>query len=216
MLRYFVVGQWFRGVSAGFVCALALACGDAGDVTDGGDEDVVDASAVDAPLEGASRPDASKDAKADTGKPPLVCKGEMSEPNESEVFATPLGTIDDCDGSGSTVSGVSSGTNDVDWLRFQGTDTFGCSVNPTVKLSTSGLRLCAFALCDNGTTDLQDCGIGTNTTSPAGMHGCCTSSTQSMDLQINCSTTKDSADIFIRVDQPNGNACVAYDVAYHY
>ncbi|HEY1957475.1 MAG TPA: hypothetical protein VGH28_17775 [Polyangiaceae bacterium] len=198
-----------------------VACGgdDAGDAaTDASDEVGVDAPAdvsVDVAPEAAPR-DASKDVAADTGAPRLTCKSDVDEPNESEILSTPLGTIDDCDGSGSDVAAVSSGTGDVDWMVFHGQDTFGCSVDPTLQIDAPGLRLCAFALCEKGTTTIQDCGSGTAATSPAGTHGCCTTSTMSMTLQIACSGSDDSAGIYIRVDQPDTNQCVPYDVTYHY
>ncbi len=195
-------------------CADAnFGSGDAGAPDDAAGPD--DAAALDAGSEAATA-DAAGDAPADAGTPPLTCNGETSEPNETEVLASPLGTIDDCDGSGSSVSGVSSGIGDTDWLHFVGTDTFGCSVDPTVQINTTGLRLCAFALCLDGTTTVSDCGVGAPATSPAGTHGCCTGGTASMTLQINCSGSDDAANVFVRVDQPTTNVCVSYDVTYHF
>jgi len=208
-----------RGLSL-FIVAL-LACG-GDDSTDAADDAGVeaDAAVVDAALDVAAPEtgprDASKDVAIDTGIPPLTCSGEIDEPNESEILATPLGTIDDCDSSGSDVAAVSSGTGDVDWMVFHGTDTFGCSVDPTVQIDAPSSRLCAFALCAKGTTTIQNCGIGTPAVSPGGTHGCCTTSTQSMKLQIACSGSDDSAAMYIRVDQPTSNQCVPYDVTYHY
>ena len=100
-------------------------------------------------------------------------------------------------------------------MVFDGKDTFGCSVNPTVQLDAPGLRICAFALCATGSTTIQNCNGATAAVSPAGTHGCCTTGTTSVALQINCTGTNDSAAIYIRVDQTT-NQCVAYDVAYHY
>ena len=197
--------------------ALVSGCGgDDSSVADAGDEAFVDAGA-DTVVAPDAVADVARDVakEADTGIPPLSCTGEKSEPNASEILATPLGTIDDCDSSGSSVSGVSSGIGDVDWMVFHGTDTFGCSVDPTVQIDAPGLRLCAFALCADGTTTIQNCNGATAATSPAGTHGCCTTGTSSMSVQINCSGTNDSAAIYIRVDQTQ-NQCVAYDVAYHY
>jgi hypothetical protein len=201
--------------------AVALvACGgdDASDAssTDAA-QDVVteDASAIDVTSDAPPK-DATADA-VETGIPPLNCPGDLQEPNDTEILATQLGTIDDCDSSGSTTQGVSSGTGDIDWMVFHGVDTFGCSVDPTVQIDAAGLRMCAFALCNDGTTTIQSCGIGTPAVSPAGTHGCCTTSLQTLTLQIACSAgTDDSAAIFIRVDQPNQNQCVSYDVSYHY
>jgi hypothetical protein len=209
------VGQFSWGI---FVVACISGCGgDDSSAADAGDEGVFDAAP------GADTfvaPDVAADVvrdvaiEADTGVPPLSCTGEIDEPNASEILATPLGIIDDCDSSGSSVHGVSSGTGDVDWMVFHGTDTFGCSVDPTLSINATGVRLCAFALCDDGTTTIQNCNGATAATSPAGTHGCCTN-TKNLSVQINCSGTNDSAAIYVRVDQTQ-NQCVAYDVAYHY
>lgn len=208
-----IVGLVLRGIC---VAAFVMGCGaDDSSVTDAGDEPSFDAGA-DTFVAPDVVADVARDVavEADTGIPPLSCTGELDEPNGTEILATPLGTIDDCDSSGSTVKGVSSGVGDVDWMVFHGTDTFGCSVDPTLSIDAPGLRLCAFALCDDGTTTIQNCNGATAATSPAGTHGCCTT-TKNLSVQINCSGTNDSASIFIRVDQTQ-NQCVAYDVAYHY
>ena len=207
------MGLFLRGI----VLAIVAGCGgDDSSVADAGEEPSFDAG-VDAFVAPDAAPDVARDVavEADTGVAPLACTGEIDEPNGTEILATPLGVIDDCDSSGSTISGVSSGVGDVDWMVFHGTDTFGCSVDPTVQIDATGVRLCAFALCGDGTTTVQSCGGGTSAISPAGTHGCCTTSTKSMTVQINCSGTNDSAAIFVRVDQTQ-NQCVAYDVAYHF
>ena len=199
------------------VGALVSGCGgDDSSVMDAGEEPSIDAGA-DVYVAPDVAADVARDVKSepvDTGIPPLSCTGEIDEPNATEILATPLGIIDDCDSSGSSVKGVSSGIGDVDWMVFHGTDTFGCSVNPTLQIDAAGLRLCAFSLCDDGTTTIQNCNGATSATSPAGTHGCCTT-TKNLSVQIGCSGTNDSAAIFVRVDQTQ-NQCVAYDVAYHY
>lgn len=202
----------------GILLVLVTGCGaDDSNVADGGDEASFDAG-VDAFVAPDVAADVMRDvaleAEADTGIPPLSCTGEIDEPNATEILGTPLGTIDDCDSSGSSVHGVSAGVGDVDWMVFHGTDTFGCSVDPTLSINATGVRLCAFALCDDGTTTIQNCNGATAATSPAGTHGCCTT-TKNLSVQINCSGTNDSAAIFMRVDQTE-NQCVAYDVAYHF
>jgi len=202
------------------VLGFVLACGgDDSSVADAGEEPAI---TVEAGMDAIVAPDVGPDvstkdvaSEADTGVPPLSCTGELDEPNATEIFATQLGTIDDCDSSGSSVKGVSSGVGDVDWMVFHGTDTFGCSVDPTIQINATGVRLCAFALCTAGTTTVQSCNGATSATSPAGIHGCCTTTAKSVSVQINCSSTNDSAAIFVRVDQTQ-NQCVAYDVAYHF
>ncbi len=189
---------------------LLLGCGSGGATGDAGSDDDASDAQTEAAIDGAG------DADVDAPPPHLTCSSETNEPNDKEVLASFLGTIDDCDGSGSTFSSVSSGTNDADWFRFRGTDTFGCSVDPTITMHASGLRACAFALCVDGATEVQSCTNGTSATSPAGTNGCCTNGTSAMTLQINCTGVDDSADIFVRVDQPGSDQCVSYDVDYHF
>lgn len=160
--------------------------------------------------------DVAPEAAADTGPPPLVCQGEAGEPNDSEVLATPLAQIDDCDKNGASISGVSSGTGDVDWVRFRGKDVSLCAVDPTVKIDAAGLRLCAFVMCTDGATTVQGCNGGAMALSPAKTKGCCTTGTGSLTVPMNCSGTSDDADVFVRIDQPDANQCVAYKVDYHY
>ncbi len=154
----------------------------------------------------------------DAGIPPLTCTdGQVNEPNNKQVLATFLGTIDDCDSSGSSFSDVLGGVGDVDWYHYSGTSpTNVCFVDPTVTINTAGLRLCEFALCVEGSTQITSCGSGTAATSPSGTGGCCTTSTAAMTMKITCSSLTNAADIYIRVDQPTSNTCTPYDVAYHY
>lgn len=176
--------------------------------------DVAVADAVAPPLDAPV--DAPVEAAVEAGPLPLTCPGEAGEPNESEVLATPRPQIDDCDGSGKSVSGVSSGTGDVDWIRFRGKDASLCAVDPTVKIDAVGLRLCAFVMCTDGATTVQGCTNGTASSSPAKTKGCCTSGTGSMTVPMNCTGTSDDADVFIRIDQPDANMCVPYKVDYHF
>src|SRR6516162_41667 len=99
------------------VAALVFGCGgDDSSVGDAADEPIVEAGA-DTFVQDVA-PDVAKDVavEADAGIPPLTCSGELDEPNGTEILATPLGIIDDCDSSGSSVHGVSSGIGDVDWM----------------------------------------------------------------------------------------------------
>ena len=179
---------------------------------------------ADGPRPRDAAPEAAADARDDAdaggegGIPPLVCPNEMWEPNDTQVTATQLPAIDDCDSSGSSLTGVASGMGDTDWMHFYGTDSVLCLVDPTVQIDAPGLRVCLFVICPEGVTTIESCGIGTPDTSPAETPGCCTDTTSSMTVQISCGTTgtDDSADVYIRVDQPNGNQCVPYDVSYHF
>ncbi len=146
----------------------------------------------------------------------LVCSGDMYEPNDSEVTAYPLGSIDECDTSGSTLSAVSSGTADVDWYEYSGTSTLTCTADPTATIDAVGLELCIFVICAEGTTTISSCTNGSPATSAAGTPGCCTTSTTSMTAQMSCSSTTNAANVYMRVQQPSSNQCVPYDLAYHF
>ncbi len=146
------------------------------------------------------------------------CNDPGPEPNDSEAAATTRPEINDCDGSGSSVTGMIAGSGDADWFKFQGDDDIGCSVNPYAfsNAVNVGARVCAFADC-GGTTEFKSCKQGAADFSPSGRPGCCTTSGSAVELEINCpGTTEDSAMIYIRIDQPNANACIPYTLDYHY
>jgi hypothetical protein len=142
----------------------------------------------------------------DTG---TTCTGEEPEPNDTSATARALGTIDDCDGSGKSVAGVISSSSDVDVWTFDGTDTFGCSVNPTVKV-TGSVTVCVGFACKSGTTVLNSCTKGTKTGSQ-----CCGTD---VEADVNCTgTTTDSTKVTITV-KPTASTptCAVYSLAYHY
>ncbi|MCC6663473.1 MAG: hypothetical protein IT375_07000 [Polyangiaceae bacterium] len=145
-----------------------------------------------------------------TGGSSCVDKG--FEPNETESAATALGTINDCDGSGSTASGKLDGSSDVDYYSFFGTDQAGCVVGP-VASTTAKVRLCLFADCASAKVS---CSSGTPSTSPGGRPGCCVPAGGKVDLSLDCTGWTDDATIYVRVDQGAANACTAYSVDYHY
>ena len=203
-----------RGGTLAVAAACIVACSGGDDApTDAGVDAVPDVFIDVAPPQDAA-PDAPIDV-VETGPPPLTCNGETVEPNDSEILATQRPDIDDCDGSGSSASGVSSGTGDVDWIRFHGKDKL-CIVDPTVKIDATNLRLCAYVMCQDGATTIKGCSNGTPSVSPAKTRGCCANGPGNMTFDIDCTGTSEDVDVFIRVDQPNANACVPYKVDYHF
>jgi hypothetical protein len=192
---------------------------------DGGSGDASDSSmATDTGL--ATGDDSGIDAAMETGGDDgggddgdggsLVCSGDMYEPNDTEVTAYPLGSIDECDTSGSTLTAVSSGTGDVDWYEYSGTSTLTCTADPTATIDAAGLEVCIFVICAEGTTTIASCTNGSPSMSAAGTPGCCTTSTTSMTAQMACSSTTNAANVYMRVQQPSSNMCVPYDLAYHF
>ena len=201
------------GIALAIGCIVACAGGDDAPVDAG-----VDGSG-DVAVDVATLQDVVTDAPVDvvdTGPPPLTCTGETSEPNDSEVLSTPRPDIEDCDSDASSFSGVSSGTGDVDWVRFRGKDKTLCVVDPTVKIDAPNLRLCAFVMCTDGATTIKECSHGTPAISPAKTKGCCANGNGAMTFDIDCTGTSEDADVFVRVDQPNGNMCVPYKVDYRF
>jgi hypothetical protein len=139
---------------------------------------------------------------------------DFGEPNDSEMTAHDLGTIDDCDKNGATITAALHSPQDIDWFRYTATDAFGCFVDPHRALKSSGaLRLCKFAECVVGKTDVSCKNSATPTTSPAGRAGCCHGLSFGMDVE--CEGLADDAFMYIRLDQ--GPApCASYSLDYHY
>lgn len=144
---------------------------------------------------------------------------DKNDPGSTEASAKALPGITDDDPQGSTVSGVLSGAADVDFYDFQGTDSIGNAVDPTITSSTSGLEICMFVACDKQPTSFSGCSNGgAQTTSGIGNPGCCVASPGTTTLTFSCGgaiNTDDSAHVFLRVKQ-TGNACLSYSVDYHF
>jgi hypothetical protein len=114
---------------------------------------------------------------------------------------------------------LGEGGNDVDWYKFAGDDTFGCTVDPTRQLSGPGLRICKYAQCSDGSSPDVSCPGGTTSDNQGGKPGCCWVGTAPESVDIGCSTGgfgDDSATIWIRVDHPGGVGCEPYTIAYHF
>lgn len=167
-----------------------------------------------------SNPDFDAAFPEDSGGDPTPPQGDQcvdnNDPGGTESSAHALANIDDCDSSGSTITGTMNGAVDVDMYKFQGTDTFGCEVNPTASSSTTGLELCVFVACMSGSIDFKGCSGGVQKTSDIGDPGCCVATPGTTTLDYNCvGTTSESANVFIRVKQ-TGTTCLPYSVAYHF
>jgi len=153
----------------------------------------------------------------DTGPDILTCTGSQFEPNNSEGSALWLKEVTDCDGSGGSFSGTLGGSLDVDWWHYTGKDTFGCSVDPTAS-TKSGVRVCIFAACVAGATELKSCPKGTKATSPAGSVGCCSDVSGDVEVEFGCTLVgaDDGADVYMRVDDTFTKVCRPYTVDYHF
>jgi hypothetical protein len=210
----------------------ALGCGGADDSTgDQGDADAepdtrIQETAADTAIEDTTpeaepdtppeaEPDVAPEVEADT-RP--VCTGEEFEPDDTAPLAARLAKIDDCDGSGSTVHGILADADDVDYFHFEGSDTFGCTVDPSASTKQS-VQVCVFVACIRGATRVNGCNSGDPYASQAGLHGCCVDGPGEASVDFTCTLVgaDDSADVYIRVEDPSASStCESYDVDYHF
>lgn len=186
---------------------------DSGTPTDSG----IDTGTIDT---GSATDSAPSDVGADADAKPTrpVCTGEEFEPNDSRPTAAVLPEINDCDGSGSSFSGVVAGSTDQDWWSFKGKDTFGCVVDATAGSGSAGIRVCIFARCNDGSTAFKSCKKGSPTTLAGGEQGCCAEGGLNAQVEHSCTLvgTDDSATVFMRVDAPAATTCAPYKVDYHF
>lgn len=158
-------------------------------------------------------PDGRCDACTDPG---ANCPDNgFGEPNDSQATANDFGTVSDADSAGKNFCAVLSGPNDVDWFTYHGSDDLFSEVDPfqTISNGTAG-RLCVFFKCDSGTTTIGCSGGSTAATAPGGQSGCC--ATAPFPVTLECSSVNDHAQVWLRVDNPNANACVPYQLSFHY
>ena len=158
-----------------------------------------------------------EDAACETCKQvTAACEDDSNtEPNETQVSARDLGTIDDADASGSEFCGVLKGAADIDWFKFSGKDVFLNYVDPTREvLSDGAVKLCVYLQCKDGGTSVN-CDAGDSpAVAPLGQSGCCGTGTVAPNL--NCAGTDDSATVWVSIANSAALACVGYQLNYHY
>ncbi len=161
--------------------------------------------------------DTGTDAPVDTAPEvsKLECTGTDPEPNDTRVTATRLKEIDDCDSNGGKLEGIVAGGADVDWFTYLGKDTTWCRVDATAS-SSDDVRVCIVAFCSSGATAFKSCKSGEKTT-VAGVDGCCARGGK-VELEHECTLLglADDADVWMRVDDPDGTTCKSYSVDFHY
>lgn len=145
----------------------------------------------------------------------LGCPVADDEPNDTESTAVDLGVITDCDGDGSSFSGVVAGLDDEDWFKYQASDDFGCSVDATRDvMAGQAVRFCKYAQCTDGSEASFSCpGGATAATSPDGRPGCCANA--GFSFAPDCESISDDAIIYMHV-RTMMNVCASYSVDYHY
>jgi hypothetical protein len=217
LLKAFMISSCF---------AAAAACSAAGNVPiDRPSDDVNEGAPSSQPSDSAAHapatspltnaaPEWTPPAERKSG-PVATCTDTVPEPGALERDALQLEAIDDCDGDGGKIHGVSNGTLDVDMYKFRGNDTPLCRIDPLATNHTPGIRLCMFAQCVAGATNVSACTTGTRATSRTGLPGCCIDYPGDLAFAFDCGGSfDDTADYYLRVDQPDSNKCLPYDVSY--
>lgn len=161
----------------------------------------------------------------------LSCEDQGVEPNNSTALAAPACVPGPCEISGSDGDGSVGykGTKpalfgtvspeDKDYFKFKGSDTFGSVTDPSAKTDSSGIKLCIFTACPNGTQDHECTSTGSlYEENEAGLPGCCIEGPGEVKSDHDCAgsvTDDDSAEIYIRVTATK-NACTDYSVDFHF
>lgn len=160
------------------------------------------------------------DANTEDSGGGLTCNDENSEPNDTAPQAHALGSIDDCDENGKSLTSAVSGAGDTDFYSYAGTDVTGCLVDPTAQVDVAGLEVCVFAKCNAGTTSLVNCLGGTPAPGvPDTTVGCCTLQAAAVTTRFECSGGDDAATVSMSVRQATGSragVCTSYKLDYHY
>ena len=156
----------------------------------------------------------SSGSTTSTGSGPTCMDTGPGEPNDTIATAFALPAITDCNSDAAVLQGVlGENPNDVDWYKYDGSDTFGCVVDPTRQLTGQNIRICKYITCTNAAFT---CPSGTQFDTQAGKPGCCWTGGQSVTVDLSCNTTNDSATVFMRIDHPGGPGCEPYQVDYHF
>lgn len=146
-----------------------------------------------------------------------LCPGACSDPgdpNSTAELARELPAMSDCSGTRSVAGVIASGTSDVDFYKFWGSDDFGCSVTPSATVSTPGLKLCVWSTC----AYKYLCTIAPAAPILSGSgSGCCANTPATISINTDCDGISDDAWIYMKVyGGPETAACSAYQLDYHY
>lgn len=141
----------------------------------------------------------------------------IGESNDTQAMAKDFGTMNDPDSNTQSFCAVLSGPTDVDWYTYMGHDTLSGLVNPYQYFSNgTKARVCAYFKCNSQNTFLT-CPANTEpSTAPNGQQGCCGTEPFKVD-ELGCDGAfNDDARVWIRVDNPEQNACVPYFLRFNY
>lgn len=139
------------------------------------------------------------------------------ESNDTQSTAMDFGTMNDPDNNTQTFCAVLSGATDVDWYTYMGHDTLSGLVNPYQYFSNgTKARVCAYFKCNSQNTYLTCPANTAPSTAPNGEQGCCGDEPFKVE-QLSCDGMfNDDARVWIRVDNPEQNACIPYFLSFNY
>jgi hypothetical protein len=94
---------------------------------------------------------------------------------------------------------------------------------PDPSIDLSGLRVCVFPTCDEGSTHILKCyedgATDTTTldlfTSQLGFRGCCRTGPGKIAAELDCPRRSPKFDTYVWIEQQSGGSCQAYNVTYN-
>jgi hypothetical protein len=138
---------------------------------------------------------------------------DVHEPNGTEGTAADLGTIDDCDGSAGSTTGIINGPSDLDWFRYQAEDSALCNGKHQISIA-GNVTVCAFFACNDSTNPYPVCNNDSLAGwSAEGLPGCC--GTADFGVKTGCSDWSDDLTVWLLATSPTA-VCENYTIGYHY
>lgn len=149
-----------------------------------------------------------------------MCPADDDEPNELQSDAIHYGDLDD-GAPPQQLTGVLSGSEDVDWWSYHCADELLEEVEPVSQLVADPMpRLCVFMDCDEGGNPIltDGCPAGTvEDQAPTGfLPGCCAADGTQIDLgAFNCPDSPDeSITVLFRLDMAPQDVCIDYAIDF--
>ena len=150
-----------------------------------------------------------------------MCPTDEDEPNDLQSEA--IHYVDVNDGAPpQQLTGVLSGTMDVDWWSYHCADDLLEEVDPVSQLTADPMpRLCVFMDCDEGGNPVLPNGCPEGTVedqAPTGfLPGCCAADGTAIDLtDFNCPDSSDeSITVLFRLDDGPQDQCIDYVIDFH-
>jgi hypothetical protein len=145
------------------------------------------------------------------------CAQVDKEPNDSELTATPLDGIDDCNLPSHTISGTVEDYYDVDsfWVKVE--DELLCFEDPYLSVDNPNMEMCVWLQCETGEATVTGCGTGGELLlSLEGRIGCCTGS-QALSPKYHCKGGDDNTVFaYVQAFSHTQAQCSQYNITYHF